>query len=292
MTTTAAVLALAAVIAYMQRKRLLAMISSSSRACAQEPQPTDVSDMAPSTGTSPSYASQPMIDTTVAAATQSRETQSSGNPTPKDAEATTLAAANAPQQEEESTVLAVSTTSMESTETKPSAAPSAPREEMQRAATEQSSTARDDTGATEATEATALAARVEDALGKLRPTEAGSEARRALALELLSTLQSATELRSSKQQRRVARAFVDNEGPELVYAMESSMRGNWMADAKNGTMRTLTAISQLPGPIGKAMATYRGVAEKNLVDAAHGVGCEHTGAQPTTVAPQTRGGHH
>ena len=51
------------------------------------------------------------------------------------------------------------------------------------------------------------------------------------------------------------------------------MNGDWPKDAKNGTMKRLSAISRLPGPIGQAVCAYRRVAEKNKVDAAHGVEC-------------------
>lgn len=286
-TIAAAVLALAAVVAYMRRKRLLTTISSDGHACTQVPEAPNVHQMATSPKASPSSTSQPTQDATIAAATQSCETQSTEAEAPtrssKGTEATALAAPDEPRQEAERTALSASNNSEKGKEPKAIAAPGKPPQEKTALAAQ--GTAKDET------EATALAARVEDVLAKLRPTEAGSEARRVQALDLLSALRAATDLRSSKLQRRVARAFVDNEGPELVYAMESSMRGNWMVDAKNGTMRTLTAVSQLSGPIGKAMATYRAVAEKNLVDAAHGVGCEHTGAQPTAVAPRRGGGH-
>jgi len=286
-TIAAAVLALAAVVAYMRRKRLLTTISSDGHACTQVPEAPNVHQMATSPKASPSSTSQPTQDATIAAATQSCETQSTEAEAPtrssKGTEATALAAPDEPRQEAERTALSASNNSEKGKEPKAIAAPGKPPQEKTALAAQ--GTAKDET------EATALAARVEDVLAKLRPTEAGSEARRVQALDLLSALRAATDLRSSKLQRRVARAFVDNEGPELVYAMESSMRGNWMVDAKNGTMRTLTAVSQLSGPIGKAMATYRAVAEKTLVDAAHGVGCEHTGAQPTAVAPRRGGGH-
>lgn len=289
-TIAAAVLALAAVVAYMRRKRLLTTISSDGHACTQVPEAPNVHQMATSPKASPSSTSQPTQDATIAAATQSCEAQSTEAEAPtrrrKGTEATALAAPDEPRQEAERTALSASNNSEKGKEPKAIAAPGKPpQEEKEKTALAAQGTAKDET------EATALAARVEDVLAKLRPTEAGSEARRVQALDLLSALRAATDLRSSKLQRRVARAFVDNEGPELVYAMESSMRGNWMADAKNGTMRTLTAVSQLSGPIGKAMATYRAVAEKNLVDAAHGVGCEHTGAQPTAVAPRRGDGH-
>ena len=94
-----------------------------------------------------------------------------------------------------------------------------------------------------------------------------------LVLELLATLQRASEA-SRKEQRIVARAFVDQDGPEIVYSMESCMNGNWIADAKNGTMKALSSIVCLPGPIGQAVSTYRRVAERNKLDAGKAL-CNH-----------------
>ena len=43
-------------------------------------------------------------------------------------------------------------------------------------------------------------------------------------------------LTAEASNKRVVREFLDAEGPEVVYDIQSCMRGNWMADAKNGTM--------------------------------------------------------
>ena len=132
--------------------------------------------------------------------------------------------------------------------------------------------------ATPAPEVDAAAPRVATILDQLRPTIAGSESRRLLVLELLEVLHGVSA-GGVKVQRKVARAFVDSEGPELVYHLESSMSGNWVADAKNGTMKALSGISRLPGPIGHAMLSYRRLAEKNKLDAAD-QRCSHPGENP------------
>jgi hypothetical protein len=123
-----------------------------------------------------------------------------------------------------------------------------------------------------------LAARVQTIVDDLRPTHAGTERRRELVFDLLDTLHQATTL-PTKAQRVVARGFVDNDGPQIVYEMESCMNGDWMADAKNGTMQALSKISRLSGPIGKAVDAYRRVAEKAKLDAAHGGPCGHDSTQ-------------
>ena len=133
-----------------------------------------------------------------------------------------------------------------------------------------------------------LAARVAELLAELRPTLAGSEERRVCVVELLTTLQTGSALGTAREQRAVARAFVDHAGPEVVYEMESSMNGNWIADAKNGTMQKLSDITRLPGPIGKAMTNYRLLAEKNKLDAAELRCMHHLRAQSTTHALSER----
>jgi hypothetical protein len=133
-----------------------------------------------------------------------------------------------------------------------------------------------------------LAARVAELLAELRPTLAGSEERRVCVVELLTTLQTGSALDTARDQRAVARAFVDHAGPEVVYEMESSMNGNWIADAKNGTMQKLSDITRLPGPIGKAMTNYRLLAEKNKLDAAELRCMHHLRAQSTTHALSER----
>ena len=133
-----------------------------------------------------------------------------------------------------------------------------------------------------------LAARVAELLAELRPTLAGSEERRVCVVELLTTLQTGSALGTAREQQAVARAFVDHAGPEVVYEMESSMNGNWIADAKNGTMQKLSDITRLPGPIGKAMTNYRLLAEKNKLDAAELRCTHHLRAQSTIHALSER----
>lgn len=114
---------------------------------------------------------------------------------------------------------------------------------------------------------------IETILTQLKPTRAGSEERRRLVLDLSEALQDASA-RKGKEQRALVRAFVDGDGPEIVYELESSMTGDWVRDAKNGTLKHLSNMSRLPGPIGQALCAYRRVAEKNKLDAAHSLGCD------------------
>lgn len=72
--------------------------------------------------------------------------------------------------------------------------------------------------------------RVAPLLDELRTTMAGSETRQRLVVELSEILT------AEASNKRVVREFLDAEGPEVVYDIQSCMRGNWMADAKNGTM--------------------------------------------------------
>jgi len=72
--------------------------------------------------------------------------------------------------------------------------------------------------------------RVAPLLDELRTTMAGSDTRRLLVVELSELLT------TGAGNKRVVSEFLDAEGPEVVYDISSSMRGNWMADAKNGTM--------------------------------------------------------
>ena len=102
---------------------------------------------------------------------------------------------------------------------------------------------------------------IETTLAQLRPTKAGTDERKHLVEALHEALTDVSG-RTGKQQRALVRAFVDSDGPEIVYEMESSMTGNWMIDAKNGTMKRLSSIGRLPGPIGQAVCAYRRVAEK------------------------------
>ena len=72
--------------------------------------------------------------------------------------------------------------------------------------------------------------RVAPLLDELRTTMAGSDTRRLLVVELSELLT------AEAGNKRVVSEFLDAEGPEIVYDISSCMRGNWMADAKNGTM--------------------------------------------------------
>jgi len=132
-----------------------------------------------------------------------------------------------------------------------------------------------------------LATCIAKLLGELRKTFAGSEERRVQVLELHAMLEQATML-PAKSQRTVGRAFADNDGPEICYEIESCMNGDWVADAKNGTMSAISKISRLPGPIGQAFFSYRSVREKMKADAAHGQGCRevHPGQLPMITAPE------
>ena len=117
-----------------------------------------------------------------------------------------------------------------------------------------------------------IIARLAPLLDELRLTLAGSEERRLLVIELVELLTTASTL-AGKAQRNVAREFADNDGPEICYEMESCMNGDWVRDAKNGTMSKLSNISRLPGPIGQSFFAYRGQREKLKADAASEVGC-------------------
>jgi hypothetical protein len=121
-------------------------------------------------------------------------------------------------------------------------------------------------------------------MDELKATFAGSESRRLLALELFDILEESTSFKP-KEQRKVARAFADSDGPEICYEIESCMKGDWVKDAKNGTMSTLSKISRLPGPIGQSFFAYRGMREKLKTDAAHGV-CSETHARQQAGAPE------
>jgi len=127
--------------------------------------------------------------------------------------------------------------------------------------------------------------RLQAILTELRATLAGSENRRLLVLELLELL-TKTSKGSRKEQKVIVRAFIDAEGPAILYDMESCMNGDWVGDAKNGTMRALSSILSLPGPIGQAFSSYRLVAEKNKVDAAYHK-CDH-GTNPPAPAGTAR----
>ena len=91
-------------------------------------------------------------------------------------------------------------------------------------------------------------------------------------LELLRSADSAPTA-----QRAVTRAFVDAEGPQVLHTLESSMQGDWMADAKSGTLRNISLIARLPGPVGLALKQYRAMAETQVQAAAAGL-CAHKSA--------------
>ena len=115
------------------------------------------------------------------------------------------------------------------------------------------------------------AALVEGLVEALRATMAGSEARRDLIRTLLAVLRTPS---SRRQAKAVARAFVGAEGPEVLHDIESCMRGDWIRDAKNGTLSAISDISKLPGAVGTALAGYRAQKEYNKQAAANGA-CSH-----------------
>jgi len=121
------------------------------------------------------------------------------------------------------------------------------------------------------------AERVEVLLETLRTAKAGTEMRRAGVEALLDVLREADGA-PAQLLRPVINAFVDGEGPRLLYEIESSMTGDWMTDAKNGTLRAVSAVSQLPGPVGLAVSRYRGMAQARVEEAAlhlHSGPCTH-----------------
>ena len=114
--------------------------------------------------------------------------------------------------------------------------------------------------------------RVESALETLRSAPAGSEERRQAVEDLQSELVAADSA-PTKEARPVLAAFNDGDGPRLLYEIENSMTGNWMCDAKNGTLQRVSSISTLPGPVGVAFARYRGMATQKVEEAAFHLGC-------------------
>ena len=74
--------------------------------------------------------------------------------------------------------------------------------------------------------------------------------------------------------RPVISAFIDVEGPQVLHVLESSMHGDWRTDAKNGTLRCISAIARLPGPVGLALKQYRSMADTQVQAAAAGL-CAH-----------------
>ena len=122
----------------------------------------------------------------------------------------------------------------------------------------------DTTGAADAADAAAEASgrpqeavRVAQIIKALIPTLAGSETRRALVEELHTLLSRVSETGDKDLQRATARAFADAKGPQALYEMENSMRGNWYQDAENGTMSRISKIFALPGAVCKAAINHR-----------------------------------
>ena len=105
--------------------------------------------------------------------------------------------------------------------------------------------------------ATREVVRVAQIIEALKPTLAGSETRRALVEELHTILSHVSETGSDSLQRMTARAFADAKGPQVLWEIENSMRGNWVNDAKNGTMSKISKIFELPGAVCKAAINYR-----------------------------------
>ena len=67
--------------------------------------------------------------------------------------------------------------------------------------------------------------------------------------------------RPPKELKALARAFIGEEGPEGLYDVLSGMRGDWMGDARRGTLGLVSKFGSLPGPIGMAVAGYRNQVE-------------------------------
>lgn len=91
----------------------------------------------------------------------------------------------------------------------------------------------------------------------LKPTLAGSETRRARVEELHALLSRVSKTNSKQVQKATARSFAQAKGPQVLWEIENSMRGNWVADAKNGTMSKISKIFELPGAVCKAAMNHR-----------------------------------
>jgi len=119
--------------------------------------------------------------------------------------------------------------------------------------------------------ATGVPERVAQILQTLRASMPGTEERRAHAEELLALL------REHGSKRSVTNALIDGEGPEILYAIENSMQGDWKTDARNGTLARLGEIMRLPGPAGLAVAQYCNMTSARVQAAAKGQhdACEH-----------------
>jgi len=66
----------------------------------------------------------------------------------------------------------------------------------------------------------------------------------------------------------VVDAFIDGEGPKTLQLIESSMTGDWVTDARNGTLSRVSRIAKLPGSVGQAFRTYRNMAQQRVEEAA------------------------
>lgn len=97
---------------------------------------------------------------------------------------------------------------------------------------------------------TSTSRRVGEILQILREAKPGTERRRAHVEELLSLL------KEHGSKRSVVNALTDGEGPQILYAIENSMQGDWKTDARNGTLKNIGELMRLPGPAGLAIAQY------------------------------------
>lgn len=116
-----------------------------------------------------------------------------------------------------------------------------------------------------------LEVRVSTILETLRAAKPGSEERRGNVVELYDIL------KEHGSKRGVVNALIDGEGPQILYAIENSMQGDWKTDARNGTLTKVGEIMRLPGPAGLAVAQYCTMTSKRIQAAAKGKhdGCEH-----------------
>ena len=116
------------------------------------------------------------------------------------------------------------------------------------------------------------AARVAATVESLRGAPAGSDARRDGVAALLGVL-SAADAAPAAQRRPVLSAFVDADGPRVLYELESMMDGDWRTDAKNGTLSRVSAIAALAGPVGLTLRRYRAMRDTAVNAAAANLKC-------------------
>lgn len=100
------------------------------------------------------------------------------------------------------------------------------------------------------------------------------EHKRLVYAALLSVLRERTHKRTP-----AFKAFLRRDGARLVHTCVHSMEGDWMADAKRGTLRDADALARLPG-VRAAMAALElnavGLHTSDEASAgAHGPGCTH-----------------